>query len=130
QPVSLQLELLDDGRQADEDVRAATEIEAIAGDDLLGGHRPAYDPPALENRHPVPRACEIRRGHQRVVAGADDDGVVVVRSAAGHRATSRLSAGPGVARVPGGPRKSSSPCTTSTFVTRKKTASSRGRGPS
>src|SRR5690606_18858118 len=69
EPVTLQLQLLDHGGEADEDVRAAAEVEPVAGDDLLRGYRSADQVTALEHRHTLARPSEVRGGHQAVVAG-------------------------------------------------------------
>src|SRR5690606_17926492 len=66
EPVALQLQLLDHGGEADEDVRAAAEVEPVAGDDLLRGHRSADQVTALEHRHTLACPSEIRGGHKAV----------------------------------------------------------------
>ncbi len=52
--------------------------EAIAGEDLLGDRRAADDVAALEDHHLLAGARQIGAGDQAVVAGADDDRVVVI----------------------------------------------------
>ena len=72
-----QVELADDlGPQQRDDVRADRELEAR--EDLFGDGRAAEHVPPLEHEHLAPRAREIGRVHEAVVAAADDDDVVVV----------------------------------------------------
>ena len=52
--------------------------EAIAGKDLLGHRRAADDVAAFQDHHLLAGARQIGAGDQAVVAGADDDRVVVV----------------------------------------------------
>src|SRR5690606_26545628 len=115
-------------------------IELVSGDDLLGGYRSAHDLAAFEDGDAIPCLRQIRGGDEAVVAGPDDDHIVIAAhavprhvgcsirfTAASSTSSAALAVRP---RSPaGGWRKRSNPCTTSRLVTRKKTASSSGSGP-
>jgi hypothetical protein len=102
--VLMQLQLFRDGRQPDQDVRTAAQVEAVARHDLLRRHRAAHAALLLEHAHALTRLRQVRGRDEAVVTRADDDRVEVA-----HRR-----------------RNSSAPCTTSRLVTRKNTASSSG----
>ena len=111
-PAFVEAELVHHGGQADEDVRAAAEVEAVAGDDLLRRHRPTHDRPALEDADAMPRLGEVSGRDEGVVPRPHHDHVVVAR----RRVLHGNVAPPGDASVcedpaprPGGYRKSSSP---------------------
>ena len=72
-----ELELADDlGAEERDDVRG--DAEPKAREDLLGHRRTAEDVAPLEHHDLESCACEVRGGHQPVVAAADDHGVVRV----------------------------------------------------
>ena len=74
--VPRQVEVADDLRAEErDDVGADRVLEARI--DLLGDRRAAEHVAPLEHEHLAPRAREIRRVHQAVVAAADDDDIVI-----------------------------------------------------
>jgi hypothetical protein len=75
--VTGQLELLDDRREPDEDVRAAAQVEAVARDQLLRGDGATGDAAPFEDSHPVPGLRCVSRRDQGVVTCADDGDIVV-----------------------------------------------------
>ncbi len=74
--VVVQPQLIDDGREPDEDVRAAAEIELEARHKRQRGHRAANHRAALEHTHSVPRLCRVGRRDERVVPRTDENDVV------------------------------------------------------
>jgi hypothetical protein len=87
-----ELELLDHlGAQQAHDVGAHRVAEARV--ELLGDRCAAEHVPALEHERLAPRLCEVGRAGQAVVAAADNDRVVLVRSGSSHESVSFLRAG-------------------------------------
>ena len=76
QAVGREVEFPHDRRAAEHDVRAAADIEPVAGHDLFRTYRAADDGATFEDQHAMTGFREVAGANEPVVAGTNDDAIV------------------------------------------------------
>jgi hypothetical protein len=77
QAESREIKLLNDRRKVNQDVSASSEIELVVRNHLFGGNGTAHISTPLEYGHPVAGPRQVGSADQAIMAGTDDNDVVV-----------------------------------------------------